>query len=63
MPGKITRHQPSSLLVLPQDLRIYIAARVGATSERPWLTSAAYAVLAGPCASCAATTTLADVCR
>jgi hypothetical protein len=36
MPGKSTRHQLSSLLLgLPQDLRIEIAARVGATSERP----------------------------
>jgi hypothetical protein len=36
MPGRSTRHQPSSLLLgLPQDLRIEIAARVGATSERP----------------------------
>jgi hypothetical protein len=35
MPGRSTRHQPSSLLLgLPQDLRIEIAARVGATSER-----------------------------
>jgi hypothetical protein len=29
----------------------------------PWLTSAAYAVLARPCAACAATATLAGVCR
>jgi hypothetical protein len=36
MPGRSTRHQPSSLLPgLPQDLRIEIAACVGATSERP----------------------------
>jgi hypothetical protein len=36
MPGRSTRHQPSSLLPsLPQDLRIEIVARVGATSERP----------------------------
>jgi hypothetical protein len=36
MPGRSTRHHPSSLLLgLPQDLRIDIAARVGATSERP----------------------------
>jgi hypothetical protein len=36
MPGRSTRHQPSSLLVgLPQDLRIEIVARVGVTSERP----------------------------
>jgi hypothetical protein len=36
MPGRSTRHQPSSLLLgLPQDLRIEIAACVGATSERP----------------------------
>jgi hypothetical protein len=34
MPGRSRRHQPSSLLGLPQDLRIEIAARVGATSER-----------------------------
>jgi hypothetical protein len=35
MPGRSTRHQLLSLLVgLPQDLRIEIAARVGATSER-----------------------------
>jgi hypothetical protein len=47
MPRRSTRHQPSSLLLgLPQDLRIEIVARVSATSERPWLTSAAYAVLA-----------------
>jgi hypothetical protein len=35
MPGRSRRHQPLSLLGLPQDLRIEIAARVGATSERP----------------------------
>jgi hypothetical protein len=36
MPGISTRHQPSSLLLgLPQDLRIEIAAHVGATSEPP----------------------------
>jgi hypothetical protein len=36
MPGRSTRHQPSSLLLgLPQDLCIEIAARVGVTSERP----------------------------
>jgi hypothetical protein len=35
MPGKSRRHQPSSLLSLPQDLRIEIAVRVGVTSERP----------------------------
>jgi hypothetical protein len=36
MPGRSTQHQPSSLLLgLPQDLRIEIAAHVGATSERP----------------------------
>jgi hypothetical protein len=35
MSGRSRRHQPSSLLGLPQDLRIYITARVGATSERP----------------------------
>jgi hypothetical protein len=36
MPGRSTRHQPSSLLMgLPQDLHIEIAARVGATSEWP----------------------------
>jgi hypothetical protein len=36
MPGRSTRHQPSSLLLgLPQDLRIEIAAFVSATSERP----------------------------
>jgi hypothetical protein len=36
MPGRSTRDQPSSLLLgLPQDLRIEIAACVGATSERP----------------------------
>jgi hypothetical protein len=36
MLGRSTRHQPSSLLLgLPQDLRIEIAAHVGATSERP----------------------------
>jgi hypothetical protein len=36
MPGRSTRHQPSSLLLgLPQDLCIEIAARVGVTPERP----------------------------
>jgi hypothetical protein len=35
MPGRSTRHQSSSLLGLPQDLRIEIAASVGATLERP----------------------------
>jgi hypothetical protein len=35
MPGRSRQHQPSSLLGLPQDLRIEIVARVGATSERP----------------------------
>jgi hypothetical protein len=36
MPGRSTRHQPSSLLLgLPQDLCIEIAARVDATLERP----------------------------
>jgi hypothetical protein len=35
MPGRSRRHQPSSLLGLPQDLCIEIAAHVGATSERP----------------------------
>jgi hypothetical protein len=36
MLGRSTRHQPSSLLLgLPQDLRIEIAVRVGATLERP----------------------------
>jgi TPR repeat protein len=36
MPERSTRHQPSSLLLgLPQDLRIEIAARLGATSEQP----------------------------
>jgi hypothetical protein len=36
MPGRSTWHRPSSLLLgLPQDLRIEIAARVGATSEQP----------------------------
>jgi hypothetical protein len=36
MPGRSTQDQPSSLLLgLPQDLRIEIAACVGATSERP----------------------------
>jgi hypothetical protein len=35
MPGRSTRHQPSSLLGLPQDLRIEIAVHVGATSEQP----------------------------
>jgi hypothetical protein len=34
--GRSTRHQPSMLLLgLPQDLRIEIAACVGATLERP----------------------------
>jgi hypothetical protein len=36
MPGRNTRNQPSSLLLgLPQDLRIEIAAHIGATLERP----------------------------
>jgi hypothetical protein len=36
MSGRSTWHQPSSLLMgLPQDLRIEIAARIGATLERP----------------------------
>jgi hypothetical protein len=35
MPGRSTQHQPSPLLGLAQDLCIEIAARVGATSERP----------------------------
>jgi hypothetical protein len=35
MPGRSMRHQPSSLLGLPQDLHIEIVARVSATSERP----------------------------
>jgi hypothetical protein len=36
MPGRSTRHHPSSLLLgLPQELRIEIAARIGATSEWP----------------------------
>ena len=35
MPGRSRRHQAPSLLDLPQDLRIEIAACVGATSERP----------------------------
>jgi hypothetical protein len=35
MPGRSTRHQPSSLLGLPLDLHVEIAARIGATSERP----------------------------
>jgi hypothetical protein len=36
MPGRSTRHQPSSLVLgLHQDLHIEIAAHVGATSERP----------------------------
>jgi hypothetical protein len=36
MTARSTQHQPSSpLLGLPQDLRIEIAARIGATSERP----------------------------
>jgi hypothetical protein len=35
MPGRSMRHQTSSVLGLPQDLRIEIAARVGATSEWP----------------------------
>jgi hypothetical protein len=33
--GRSRRHQLSSLLGLPQDLRIEIVARIGATSERP----------------------------
>jgi hypothetical protein len=36
IPGRSRRHQPSLLLDLPQDLRIEIAARVGATSEWPF---------------------------
>jgi hypothetical protein len=36
MPGRSTRHQPSSLQMgLPQDLCIEIAVRVGAISEWP----------------------------
>jgi hypothetical protein len=35
MSGRSTGHQPSSLLGLPQDLRIEIVVRVGATSDRP----------------------------
>jgi hypothetical protein len=36
MSGRSTRHRLSSLLLgLPQDLRIEIAVRVGATSKRP----------------------------
>jgi hypothetical protein len=35
MSGRSRRHQSSSLLDLPQDLHIEIAACVGATSERP----------------------------
>jgi hypothetical protein len=36
MPGRSTRHQPSSLLLgLPHDIRIEIAVCVGAISERP----------------------------
>jgi hypothetical protein len=35
MPGRSRRHQPSLLLGLPHDLCIEIAARVGATPERP----------------------------
>jgi hypothetical protein len=35
MKGRSRRHQPSSLLGLPQDLRIKIAARVGVTLEPP----------------------------
>jgi hypothetical protein len=35
MPGRSRRRQPSSLLGLPQDLRIEIAVCVSATSERP----------------------------
>jgi hypothetical protein len=36
MTGRSRRHQPLSLLGLPQDLRIEIAACVGATSEWPF---------------------------
>jgi hypothetical protein len=35
MPRRSRRHQPSSLLGLPQDLCIKIAARIGATLEQP----------------------------
>jgi hypothetical protein len=35
MLGRSRRHQPASLLGLPQDLRIEITGRVDATSERP----------------------------
>jgi hypothetical protein len=35
MPVRSRRHQPSSLLDLPQDLRIEIAALFGVTSEQP----------------------------
>jgi hypothetical protein len=49
MPGRSTRHQPSSLLLgLPQDLRIEIAARVGATSEWPF---ADLRILHGTCST------------
>jgi hypothetical protein len=34
MPGRSRQHQPPLLLGLPQDLRIEIAVRVSATSER-----------------------------
>jgi hypothetical protein len=47
------RHQPSSLLGLPQDLHIEIAARVGATSEQP------LADLRSLCSTCS---TLRHVC-
>jgi hypothetical protein len=35
MPRRSRRHQPLSLLGLPQDIHIEIVARVGTTSERP----------------------------
>jgi hypothetical protein len=53
MPGRSTRHQPSSLLGLPQDLRIEIAACVGATAERP---------LADHCSLCGTCPTMRHVC-
>jgi hypothetical protein len=54
MPGRSTRHQPSSLLLgLPQDLRIEIATCIGATSERP---------LADLCSLCGSCSTMHRVC-
>jgi hypothetical protein len=54
MPGRSTRHKPSSLLLgLPQDLRIEIATCVGVTAERP---------LDNLCGLCGTCSTMRRVC-